>query len=217
MNLTRPLRISMQFFAEGAGSSNGDDTNSQNNPAGDQNQQQNNPSGATFTQSDLNRIGAQEKANGKKSMLKELGFDDEQTAKDAIAKYNEYIKSQQTEVEQAQAALATATKAQTEAESKAALAERRCSILLEQGNPKYVNDIMAIANSRITEDKDFDAALKSVKEDFPTFFTGESGDTGTGGAPSPKGAKNNTNVTGIGARLAQNRLSNTVTKNPYFK
>lgn len=132
MNLTRPLRISMQFFAEGAGSSNGNDTNSQNNPAGDQNQQPNNPSGATFTQSDLNRIGAQEKANGKKSMLKELGFDDEQTAKDAIAKYNEYIKSQQTEVEQAQAALATATKAQTEAESKAALAERRCSILMEK-------------------------------------------------------------------------------------
>ena len=185
----------MQHFAEPAGSSNTDgngegNTNPQNNNGtGDQNQNQ---SGATFSQADLNRIGAQEKANGKKSMLKELGFEDEQSAKDAIAAYNKYLESQQSEAEKAQAALNTAAKAQATAESRATLAEHKCSILMEQGNPKYVDDIMALTNARINDTRDFDAALKSVKEDFPSFFTTEisSGDTGTGGNTNPKKATN---------------------------
>ena len=224
------MRISMQFFAEGDSSqgqaASGDNTqqnNTQqntngNSAAGNQNQQNQNNSGATFSQADLNRIGAQEKANGKKSMLKELGFEDEKSAKEAMTKFKEWQASQKSEAEKIQDKINAATTAQTAAENRAQAAENKLEIVKAGGNAQFVDDIMALVSVRVNDSTDFKTALEAVKKDHPSFFAAgsNSGDSGTGGSLNRQNNTKNNLTQGIGTRLAQNRLKNSPTKNPYF-
>lgn len=215
------------FFApdgQGAGGDNsaagtqtqGTNDNSGTNSAntGDQSQQN---SGATFSQDDLNRVGAKEKANGRKSMLKELGFADEKAAKEAMTKYNEWLASQKTEAEKTQEKLTAAANAQSAAEARASLAENKVEIMKAGGKAASVDDIMAMISVRVDDKTDFSAALEAVKKAYPSFFTNAdgSGDTGTGGSLNRQNNNKGNTAQGIGARLAQSRAKST-DKNPYF-
>lgn len=215
--MSKMLRIPMQFFAEPTGTE-GDAGTQQNTDGntGDQNQSQN--SGATFSQADLNRIGAQEKANGKKSILKELGFEDEKSAKEAITKYNEWMASQKTEAEKQQEKLNAATQAQTAAEARAVLAENKLEIMKAGGIAASVDDIMAMISVRVNDKTDFKAALEDVKKAYPAFFGASdgSGDSGTGGSLNRQTNNKGKPAEDIGSRLAKNKLKNNATKNPYF-
>lgn len=214
--MSKMLRIPMQFFAEPTGTEGdaGTQQATDGTNTGDQNQSQN--SGATFSQADLNRIGAQEKANGKKSILKELGFEDEKSAKEAITKYNEWMASQKTEAEKQQEKLNAATSAQTAAEARAILAENKLEIMKAGGNAASVDDIMAMISVRVNDKTDFKAALEAVKKAYPNFF-GSSGnsDTGTGGSLNRQ-KQGSGSSEGIGERLAKGKIKNNSTKNPYF-
>lgn len=209
----------------GAGSSSGSATSQgtegqsqQNQQAGNQSQQgqqTDSQSTGTFSQADLNRIGAQEKANGKKAMLKELGFKDEAAAKEAITKYNEWLASQQSEAEKAQAKINAATAAQGEAETRALVAEQKLEVIKQGGNPQFVDDILALVNIRVNDTTDFNKALEDVKKAHTTFFGNtQNNDTGTGGGLNRK-TGNQTGTQGIGARLAKNHGA--PAKNPYFE
>lgn len=227
MTLKTPIRISMQYFAdEGAGQGDNSQNTQQNNQqntngnsaAGNQNQQNQNNSGATFSQADLNRIGAQEKANGKKSILKEWGFEDEKSAKDALTKFKEWQASQQSEAEKIQAKINAADTAKTAAEARAQAAESKLDIIKAGGNAQFVDDIMALVSIRVNDSTDFKAALEAVKKDHPGFFdaNSNSGDSGTGGSLNRQNNNRNNQTQGIGERLAKDRLKNTPAKNPYF-
>lgn len=199
----------------GAGSGSGTDTGSSASGNTDTNTDTNTQ---TFSQEDLNRIGAQEKAAGKRSILKELGFEDEKAAKDAITKYNEWKASQQTEAEKQQEKLTAATNAQSAAEARAVLAENKLEILKAGGNAASVDDIMAMVSVRVNDKTDFKAALEAVKKAYPNFFgVSDSGsDTGTGGGLNRQSNNKGKTAEGIGARLAQNRIKTSTAKNPYF-
>ena len=217
--MSKMLKIPMQFFAEPTGTTEGDAGSQQTSDGtntGDQNQSQN--SGATFSQADLNRIGAQEKANGKKSILKELGFEDEKSAKEAITKYNEWMASQKTEAEKQQEKLTAATNAQTAAEARAILAENKLEIMKAGGNAASVDDIMAMISVRVNDKTDFKTALEAVKKAYPNFFgfSGNPSDTGTGGSLNRQKQGSGSNTEGIGERLAKSKIKNNSTKNPYF-
>lgn len=221
--MSNKIRISMQYFAgEGSGTDNSGAQNQQQNTgnegsAGNQSQQNtNNNSGATFSQADLNRIGAQEKANGKKSILKEWGFEDEKSAKEAITKFKEWQASQQSEAEKVQAKINAADTAKAAAETRAQAAENKLEIIKAGGNASMVDDIMALVTIRTNDSTDFKTALEAVKKDHPSFFGTGSGDSGTGGGLNRQNNNKNSPGQGLGARLAQNRLKNTPTKNPYF-
>lgn len=212
-------RLSRPFFeadGTGAGAGSGTDTNT-NSDSNTDNTNQGTPS-QTFTQADLNRVGAQEKAAGKKSILKELGFDDEKSAKDAITKYKEWVASQQTEAEKQQEKLNAATNAQSAAEARATLAENKLEIMKAGGVATSVDDIMAMISVRINDKADFKAALEDVKKAYPNFFSNSASDSdnGTGGGLNRQNNNKGKTSEGIGARLAQNRIKNNTTKNPYF-
>lgn len=204
------------FEADGAGAGSGTDSTSTDTGSKDSS----GDSSQTFTQADLNRVGAQEKAAGKKSILKELGFEDEKSAKDAITKYKEWKASQQTEAEKQQEKLTAATNAQSAAEARATLAENKLEIMKAGGVATSVDDIMAMISVRINDKTDFKAALEDVKKVYPNFFgsSDSNSDNGTGGGLNRQNQNNNKGKTteGIGARLAQNRIKNNTTKNPYF-
>ena len=94
------LKLNLQLFAEpgngaepgagsGAGSGNGGGEPS-NSGAGSGSAQK------TFTQEEVNAMMAAEKRQGKNSVLKELGFEDLNKAKEAIQGYNQYLETQKT-------------------------------------------------------------------------------------------------------------------------
>lgn len=194
----------------GSGSDTSDDTSDKTDQDADT---------QTFTQEDLNRIGAQEKAAGKRSILKELGFKDEKSAKDTITKYNEWIASQKSEAEKNQEKLNAATNAQSAAEARAALAENKLEIMKAGGNASSVDDIMAMVSARVNDTTDFNTALEAVKKAYPNFF-GDSGsgsdDNGTGGGLNRQNNNKGKTLEGLGERLAKNRIKNNTAKNPYF-
>ena len=197
----------------------GTSTQQNQQDAGNQNQQSQQGSEqntGTFSQADLNRIGAQEKANGKKAMLKELGFKDEGAAKEAIKKYNEWLASQQTEAEKAQAKINEAATAKAEAESRALIAEQKLDVIKQGGNAQFVDDILALVNVRVNDTTDFTKALEDVKKAHPSFFgESQSNDKGTGGGLNRKTTNQNTKNQGIGQRLAAAHAKSE--KNPYFE
>lgn len=220
MRFDRMFRI-MKFYApDGAGAGSGSGTDAGADTGADNNNQAQNANTQTqtFTQADLNRIGAQEKAAGKNSILKALGFEDEKSAKDAITAYNAWKASQQTEAEKTQEKLNAATNAQSAAEARAALAENKLEIMKAGGNASSVDDIMAMVSVRVNDTTDFKAALEDVKKAYPNFFgtSDSNSDTGTGGGLNRQNNNKGKTAEGIGARLAQNRIKTSTTKNPYF-
>ena len=80
---------------------------------------------------------------------------------------------------------------------------------------------MVLAKAKMSDDKDFAAALKEVKEQYPAMFgqtdNGNGGGTG-GGGTSPRQKLKSGDLSGIGKRLAEQRKQNSTTKDhDYFK
>ena len=160
----------------------------------------------TFTQEDLNRIGAKENAAGKSAALKALGFEDEKSAKAFLeaAKADADAKKTQSQKDQEERDLAR--KEAQEYKSKASLLEQRLEVIKKGANPKTVDDLVTLVRSRVNETVDFDTALEEVKKIFPTFFEKDKEDGapgGTGGAGSPpRKPAGKEDGKGIGQRLA---------------
>lgn len=174
--------------------------------------------GKTFSQEEVNHMMAAEKTQGKKSILKSLGFEDEKSLAEKWAEYKALEDGQKTELEKAQGNLKDATGKLTAAEQRAQAAERKISALTAGVKTEVLEEVTALATLKVTETVTFEDALKLVKEKMPTFFgedTGE-GDDGTGTAQGHKRQSTTKEKVGtLGARLAQTKSSET--KNPYFQ
>ena len=95
----RFLPLNLQFFAEDGES--GDQA-----PTNEPGEQENEAGTATekaeeklFRQEDVNNIVAREAKKAQEKLLKELGIDDFENAKDGLAKFREWQESQKTEQE----------------------------------------------------------------------------------------------------------------------
>lgn len=208
--------IGLQFFAEG-GSDNPNENHNEN-PKNDTPGGQNS-SGKTFTQEEVNRLMKAEKESAKKALLKELGVDDAKTAKEGLAKYREILDKDKTDAERAKEGLAAETRAKGEAERRALLAEAKVEALSAGCNPVYLDDLITLASSRVTEDKDLAAVVKEMKEDqkYKTFFgtDHESEDKGTGGGGGYRRKQGSDKKGSLGSRLGEQAAKSAV-KNPYF-
>ena len=214
--------IGLQFFAEGGQDKPNEDPNGEdpkggdprNNPPGEQNR-----GARTFTQEEVNRMMRDEKESAKKSLLRELGVDDAKTAKEGLAKYREILDKDKTDAERAKEGLAAETKAKGEAERRALLAEAKVEALSAGCNPTYLDDLITLATSRVTEDKDLSAVIKEMKGDqkYKTFFgtDHEPEDKGTGGGGGYRRKQGSDKKSSLGSRLGEQAAKSAV-KNPYF-
>lgn len=214
--------IGLQFFAEGGQDKPNEDPNGEdpkggdprNNPPGEQNR-----GARTFTQEEVNRMMRDEKESAKKSLLRELGVDDAKTAKEGLAKYREILDKDKTNAERAKEGLAAETKAKGEAERRALLAEAKVEALSAGCNPTYLDDLITLATSRVTEDKDLSAVIKEMKGDqkYKTFFgtDHEPEDKGTGGGGGYRRKQGSDKKGSLGSRLGEQAAKSAV-KNPYF-
>lgn len=212
--------VGLQFFAEkgGEGDQNkGDPDGSRDEDKGGTGGQ----SGKTFTQEEVNRLMKAEKESAKKALLKEIGVEDAKSAKEGLAEYKKILDKDKTEAQKAQESLGTETKARKEAEARAALAEAKVEVLSAGCKADYLEDVITLALSRVTNDKNLQVIVKEMKKDpkYATFF-GEGGsgsyDRGTGGGSGYHRGGSGDKAGSLGARLGAQVTSSNSSKNPYF-
>lgn len=210
--------IGLQFFAgEGGTDSEGDPgsgsegTGSEGTGTGTGHD----PGGKTFTQDDVNSMMKREREAATKKLLKELGLEDTKSGKEALAKYKELLEKDQSEAEKAKGALSTAEKAKLEAEARATLAEAKVEVLSAGCKPDYLDDVIALAMGRVTDDKDIKTVVADMKKDskYAVFFGGEESSPGTGGGSGYRRQGKDTDPGALGKRLG---APSTPKKNSYF-
>ena len=173
----------------------------------------------TFTQEQVNSMIASEKRKNLSSVYKGLGFESEEAAKEFIEKYKQEEEKNKSDLVKAQE---EAKKAQAEKAAEAARAQdmQYKFDAMEQGcDAKSAEDVVVLAKSKMSDDKDFATALKEVKEQYPILFGQSASGGGTGGGgTSPRGKLKAGDISGMGKRLAEQRKQNNTAKNnEYFK
>lgn len=163
-------RLNLQFFADDNGGNGGD------GGQGDQGQQPQNPpkqdqqpNDKTFTQDDVNNIVAKEVKKAQEKLLKQLGIDDFNSAKEGLQKFREWQDAQKTE-------------AQKQAERLQQLEQRFNDVQKEKENllaqlaavkagvhADFVEDVIVLAQRLVNEDTTIDDAIAKVIEKYPHF------------------------------------------------
>lgn len=172
----RFLPLNLQFFAEGG--EDGDQTpteqsgeQEQTNETGTDSQEQSEEK--LFRQEDVNNIVAREAKKAQEKLLKELGIDDFDNAKDGLAKFREWQESQKTEQEKQQEKLQelqtnNETLANKNANLKAQLVAVKKGVKADS-----VEDVIALAERLVNDETTIDDAIKQVIEKYPQFAQSE--------------------------------------------
>lgn len=191
------------------------------NPAGNGDNGSGGTEDKTFTQEQVNSMIAAEKRKNLSSVYKGLGFDSEEAAKAFVDKYKGEEEKNKTDLVKAQER-ASQLEAEKRAEAaKAQDLQYRFDAMAEGCDAKSAADVVVLAKAKMSDDKDFAAALKEIKEQYPAMFgqtdNGNGGGTG-GGGTSPRQKLKSGDLSGIGKRLAEQRKQNNTTKDhDYFK
>lgn len=209
------LRLNMQYFAEG-----NPEGNSGNSPGSEGSEgSEGGATPKTFTQEELNSFLKKERENSKRAILKELGVEDTKSAKESLTKYREMVDKGKSDEDKIQDTLKQETDARVQAEKKALQLEAKVEALSANCNPEYLDDIILMAQSKVTEDKGLSEVIKEMKESskYAYAFGGSSlqEDKGTGGGLGFRKESNPKMEEGsLGASLAMERHIRK--KNPYF-
>jgi hypothetical protein len=168
-----------------------------------------------FTQADVNRMMAAEKESGPKSILKELGVEDVSSAKEGLQKYQEYLNAQKTTLEQVQEQ-SKQLQANYDAAVKKATHAESCMTAVKLGaNTESIEDLVALASSKVTSEKSLETVLTEMKTNsaYSGIFVKAFHGTGQGGMQSkPSGGEDNSSL----AKTLAER-SRKVSKSSYFK
>lgn len=204
--------IGLQFFAE-EGSTN-ENTETQQNQQEDN--QQNQQTGKTYTQDQLNAMMANEKRTARQAIFRELGFElkDDKSFKDTLKNIKSTLDASKTQAQLDAEAKTVAETAKAEAETKAAKLEMKVAALSAGVNPEYLDDVIVLAQSKVSETMTVEKVMEEFKTKYPTFFNSISGSSGTG-HPNNPARKKVTGTEGLGQRLA--KVNKPSTKSSYFK
>lgn len=195
----------------------------------DNNGNQNDKSGAdsvtekTFTQAEVSRMMTKEKQQGRASAYKELGIDPSDT--NTVSMFKAFIEAQKTTEQKANEQKAENDAKLAQAEEKVRIAEAKATALKLGVKSECVDDVVALAITKVTDDTDVDAIINDFKSKYSFWFTDSSDDDtenpvgkkGTGSSISGKksSSKGSDSVKGIGKRLAAARKTNS-TKKSYW-
>jgi len=125
--------------------------------------------GKTFTQEDVNNLVAREVKKAQEKMLKQLGIEDFQSAKEGMQRFREWQESQKTEAEKQAEQL---QKLQEQSQSLAAENEQLKAKLaaVQAGvDPNSIDDVVVLAKNYLSDDVDMNAAIGKVLEKYPHF------------------------------------------------
>lgn len=142
------------------GSGTGDDDGSDDNSK---------QKGKVYDQAEVNRIAAREAKKAQEKLLKQLGVKDFKTAKDGLEQYKQHLESQKTDAQKA------VEKAQELEKNFNSISEENTNLKAQVATLKagvkseYVEDVVTLASKLISDDVDFDEAVKQVVTKYPHF------------------------------------------------
>lgn len=183
------LRLPLQYFSADTGGDGGGDATP---PATDSAPQDTPPAdngGAkddskTFTQDDVNNLIARESKTAQEKLLKKLGIEDFDTAKDGLEKFREWQESQKTEQEKQAETLKNLETEKGSLSSENETLKAQLSAMKAGVTTESIEDVVVLAKTLVNDDTDMDAAIAKVVEKYPQFASvqqeEESGD------PKPK-------------------------------
>ena len=159
---------------------------------------------------------ANEKRTARQAILKELGFDikDDKSFKDTLKSIKDTLDAGKTQAQLDAEAKVAAETAKAEAETKAAKLEMKVAALAAGANPEYLDDIIILAQSKVSETMPVEKVMEEFKTKYPSFFAEASGGSGTGRSNNPP-RKPPAGTEGLGQRLA--KANRPVNKSTYFK
>ena len=204
----RMLPYNLQFFAA---KGDGDDESKNDDNQDDDSHDSHDDDGSngegqkekekTFTQSQVNAMMSREKKQGRQAALNALGFKTEDDAKKAIALLNALQDSQKSEEEKLDEKINKQKNDLSEAVKRAIVAENKLSCISANVKKEAIDDVLAIASTKISDEKDLDSVLEEMKKDtkYSSFFEGTKQGTGS----NPGHSKQNDRVEKMGARLAK--------------
>lgn len=207
----------------------GTQTQQQQNTQQSQNQNTNGgsnsiPDEKTFTQTQVNRMMSAEKKQGREAAFRELGIDPNDTA--TINMFKAFLAAQKTPEQQHQEQLNAQQIKNAELEHKAMVAEAKAEALMLGADPQFIDDIITLAVSKVTDSNDMKSVLSEMKTKYAVWFgsqqngaqgqnsqgnqrqqQNQTGQNGTGSAITNQSGSGDGKKDSIGAQLAAHRKS----------
>lgn len=191
------------------------------NESGEKSGSNGNGEGKTFTQEQVSRMMAREKNQGRNAVYNELGIDPKnQEQLKQVKAYLNSIKSDEDEGGKSQDD--EKDKAITEAQQRAHVAEAKAEAMMLGVKKQFVEDVVILAMSKVTEDHDIKAVISEFKSKYPIWFGVDDddknnvGQKGTGSPVKPEGKGKEKSEKSMGARLAAQRKSGSNKKFSYW-
>lgn len=164
------LKLDLQFYAENdvpPGDNPPKDTPLNDSPTVDK--PEDTPPAKKFTQEDVNNLVAKEAKKAQEKLLKQLGVEDFNNAKEGLNKFKEWQESQKTEAEKQAERLKEletnySNTSNENATLKAQISAMKAGVLAES-----VEDVVTLAKTMVNDDLDMDAAIAKIVEKYPHF------------------------------------------------
>lgn len=146
--------------------------------------------GKTFTQEQVNKMLAEEKRQGRNSAYNSLGIDPSDEARVAQTKnlinalFSDKSEEEELPTDQLPPAvrkkISEAEKLAKENEAKAAKAEAKYLALKNGVDPNFVDDVIALATTKLDDDTSLESVVKGMKETHAFYFGAKQHPKGTG-------------------------------------
>lgn len=129
------------------------------------------PDEKTFTQTQVNRISAAEKKQGREAAFREMGIDPNDTA--TINMFKAFLAAQKTPEQQHQEQMNAQQIKNAELEHKAMVTEAKAEALMLGADPQFIDDIVTLAVSKVTDSNDMKSVLSEMKTKYTVWFGGQ--------------------------------------------
>lgn len=119
----------------------------------------------TGTQTQTNAIDIEKAKNeALSSFLKDLGVDDADSLRGIVTKAREEEDKNKTELQRSNDSLAATTKELASEREARIMAEAKLSAIQLGAKPELVDDLVVVAKSKVTKDKDINAVIAEIKD-----------------------------------------------------
>lgn len=173
----------------------------------------------SFSQEQVNKMMTREKNQGRAAAYKEMGIDPKNTK--MVKMFQAFIESQKSDEQKMAEKDIEAQKKQAEAEQRALMAEAKAEAMMLGVKSQYVEDAVALALSKMSDDTDLKTILNELKEKYSLWFESDDDDNsgkggkgkkpekvgqkGTGASVKEVSKKGGKDSGGLGSRLAAQR------------
>ena len=183
------------------GSTTGAVGTQQNNQQVSQQQTQQQTTEKMFSQAQVNHMMANEKKQGRAAAFNEMGINpNDPNATNMINMFKAFVSSMKTDEQKAQEQTAAQQIALAESQSKLQRAELKAEALQLGANPEFVDDIVTIAVSKMSDKTDAKTVIGELKTKYSVWFTPTTSegndDKGKGQKQQNNNQQNNNGVTG---------------------